>query len=885
MGVLDKIKKATRYLFDENETSQTLANNSITPIEFDLRRGNLTAHEIAGGNVIKLVAKPNSIRAYWNTTRDRSTAMILDDLNRGVKVMQQNKYGNLMTYRNIYLWTEGELQETDYDPFLKLEIAGISKEVDFLLGTQSQVEIMAKQWERIAESLQDFGEKLASIKEETIKTSENTQKQLLASGRISQEAVTNLKVDLSNRARKLLAPYIVSEKEYILGSVKAKQFVFNGLPVYVACQSFMNTQDSTAKITADREIEVGISIQCAFFANNGYRINGGGSGWINCPSYNFASGSYGIAEEATQMIPIDSNKIKGQTIISYYKNHGGQWISTASCTGLAIPKDISINVGLMNFPVENGGLPDGNEYGAIFQIYTVEGSYNGNNVTLTISCDIEKEYGELITEIPELPEIQQPEPEPQKENIKKIILTMERTATTTDNAIGATALKFLDTENVLFEATPNISGNTGTLTFIHNDYYFTGDFTLNIGDKGAEYNKNLIFTDAENKSWISETVAENQKIQMIIDFSNLSNSNSTIGAPNIISGIQLLNGKAILGKEGQENLESWFQKANLLIIGTNDKIIVNRNYKFANIGMQLEAQLPDGTIVPPPPTPPAPDPTQPLPSLESIPSKITISNTGYGSPIIWLATDRATFEANGGVPRKANDGLLIVIGSLGYNKGYYANSTERNSVTAVAIPQRILRKLQLDNIVGSMTTMNNTGISHGTYGGMADGTNYIVSYNGGYGYLWDSMTVADEDATIENALEYIYNNAKQPLKEVFNDEAKWQEFKENMFLIKMSNGSSNSNDTASAGAILGKNGSGYGLKVRDFDLQVIYSKPTTLYWKFRNNNYANSYQQRDVRVVTGMKITKGTEVIDIPDTPINKTGIEAGIYTIEITNP
>lgn len=159
----------SRYLFDKNDTGLTLEDNLISTLEWDIsEKGHLNAFEYTGGNYIKLTKIPRGVKIYWNTKNDRAGAMLLDELNRGVKVSKQNKYGQLMNYRNYYLWSEGELSEIETDTTIILEFTGKGVEVEYLLGTTSQMELLTEQYAALLGELKQQNEHLnASLEELT----------------------------------------------------------------------------------------------------------------------------------------------------------------------------------------------------------------------------------------------------------------------------------------------------------------------------------------------------------------------------------------------------------------------------------------------------------------------------------------------------------------------------------------------------------------------------------------------------------------------------------------------------------------------------------------------------------------------------------------------
>lgn len=154
----------SRYLFDKNETGLTLEDNLISTLDWDIsKKGHLQAFEYLGGNYIKLTKIPKGIKVYWNTKNDRAGAMLLDDVNRGVKVSKQNKWGQLMAYRNYYLWSEGTLSQDETNPHIILEFTGKGVEVEYLVGSATEIQLLADQFNALNENLNKMAESLAEI--------------------------------------------------------------------------------------------------------------------------------------------------------------------------------------------------------------------------------------------------------------------------------------------------------------------------------------------------------------------------------------------------------------------------------------------------------------------------------------------------------------------------------------------------------------------------------------------------------------------------------------------------------------------------------------------------------------------------------------------------
>lgn len=85
-----------------NRLSQTLANN----IKLDSIIEH-NAEKLCGGNMIWLVSRPAGVQIYINSIPDRTSALILNEANRGYKWEDLGQYGDLKLYDNFYIWTEG----------------------------------------------------------------------------------------------------------------------------------------------------------------------------------------------------------------------------------------------------------------------------------------------------------------------------------------------------------------------------------------------------------------------------------------------------------------------------------------------------------------------------------------------------------------------------------------------------------------------------------------------------------------------------------------------------------------------------------------------------------------------------------------------------------
>lgn len=148
----------------EEDTRQTLPDDTITTFKYDLANGHLKAFTIGGGNYIKISRIPARIKTYWNSTKDRSTAHLLNESNRGIRILKQNSNGVVMTFQNFYIWTEGSLDNindlSENQRVLEIEISGAGAEITPLIANPSsdifidKVEMVSK-----LDSIENFSTK------------------------------------------------------------------------------------------------------------------------------------------------------------------------------------------------------------------------------------------------------------------------------------------------------------------------------------------------------------------------------------------------------------------------------------------------------------------------------------------------------------------------------------------------------------------------------------------------------------------------------------------------------------------------------------------------------------------------------------------------------
>lgn len=108
-----------------NRLEATLANN----IKLDANV-EYNAERLCGGNMIWLVNRPAGVKVYINAISDRSSAMVLNEANRGYKWKDIGQYGDLKQYDNFYLWTEG----VNISEKLELQISPNAEILEPILG-------------------------------------------------------------------------------------------------------------------------------------------------------------------------------------------------------------------------------------------------------------------------------------------------------------------------------------------------------------------------------------------------------------------------------------------------------------------------------------------------------------------------------------------------------------------------------------------------------------------------------------------------------------------------------------------------------------------------------------------------------------------------------
>ena len=125
----------------ESDDRLTLPDDTISVFEYDMIKGNLKGEKISGGNWIKLASMPAKVNVYWNSKYDRQTAKLLNESNRGVRILKQNDSLRLMTFQNFYIWTEGDLEDvenwTDKQRRLVIETSGAGAEIEALIANPS----------------------------------------------------------------------------------------------------------------------------------------------------------------------------------------------------------------------------------------------------------------------------------------------------------------------------------------------------------------------------------------------------------------------------------------------------------------------------------------------------------------------------------------------------------------------------------------------------------------------------------------------------------------------------------------------------------------------------------------------------------------------------
>lgn len=146
----------------EHDNRLTLPENTIETFNYDMKNGHLRGKVIGGGNFIKISRIPARIKTYWNSVNKREGAHLLDESNRGMRVLRQNSNGTMQIFQNFYIWTEGELDGiedmSDEQRILQIEVSGVGAEITPLIANPSS-DIFVDKVEAISkiQAVENFG--------------------------------------------------------------------------------------------------------------------------------------------------------------------------------------------------------------------------------------------------------------------------------------------------------------------------------------------------------------------------------------------------------------------------------------------------------------------------------------------------------------------------------------------------------------------------------------------------------------------------------------------------------------------------------------------------------------------------------------------------------
>lgn len=119
----------------------TLPDDSIFVFNYDMIKGHLEGFKLQGGNYIKISKIPAKTKIYWNSKFHRYSAKLLDESNRGMRILKQNNDLIMMTFQNFYIWTEGDLSDienwSENQRMLQIEISGVGAEITPLIANPS----------------------------------------------------------------------------------------------------------------------------------------------------------------------------------------------------------------------------------------------------------------------------------------------------------------------------------------------------------------------------------------------------------------------------------------------------------------------------------------------------------------------------------------------------------------------------------------------------------------------------------------------------------------------------------------------------------------------------------------------------------------------------
>lgn len=140
----------------------TLKDDIISSFKYDMINGNLEGFKIAGGNYIKISQLPIKTRVYWNSRYDKNSAKLLNESNRGARILQYSESGVPLTYQNYYIWTEADLSDVDtwldWQRELVIEVSGLGGEVTYdVANPASEIRVESLQQISVIRELQNLG--------------------------------------------------------------------------------------------------------------------------------------------------------------------------------------------------------------------------------------------------------------------------------------------------------------------------------------------------------------------------------------------------------------------------------------------------------------------------------------------------------------------------------------------------------------------------------------------------------------------------------------------------------------------------------------------------------------------------------------------------------
>lgn len=140
----------------------TLPDNIISSFKYDMINGNLEGFKIEGGNYIKVSQLPIKTRVYWNSRYDKNSAKLLNESNRGARILQYSESGIPLTFKNYYIWTEADLTDVDtwqeWQRQLVIEVSGLGGEVTYdVANPASEIRVESLEQISIIREVQNLG--------------------------------------------------------------------------------------------------------------------------------------------------------------------------------------------------------------------------------------------------------------------------------------------------------------------------------------------------------------------------------------------------------------------------------------------------------------------------------------------------------------------------------------------------------------------------------------------------------------------------------------------------------------------------------------------------------------------------------------------------------